>query len=200
MARPSDWDSRGVTRRTFLGAGAAAAGATLIAGNWSSLAKASAATASIPDADAPWIEATIPQIQALMDAGQLTSRQLVQSYLARIDALNPLLGAVIETNPQAVSIAAQMDNERRAGHIRGPMHGIPVIVKDNIATNDTMQTTAGSLALVNSRVPADAPLVANLRAAGAIILGKANLSEWANWRGWDSISGWSARGGFTVCP
>jgi amidase len=198
MARPSASISRGVTRRTFLGAGAAA-GAALAANNWSSLVQA-ATTRPVPYADAPWIEATIPQLQAMMRARQLTSRELVQGYLARIDALNPLLGAVIQTNPQAVSIAAQMDNDRRAGRVRGPLHGIPVIVKDNIATDDTMQTTAGSLALVNSHVPADAPLVAQLRAAGAIILGKANLSEWANWRGWDSISGWSARGGFTVCP
>jgi amidase len=197
MAGPSDRASRGVTRRAFLGAGAAT-GAALVVGNWPSFAKAAAA--KVPGTDAPWFDATIPQLQDLMNARQLTSRELVQGYLARIDALNPLLGAVIQTNPQAVSIAAQLDNERRAGRVRGPLHGIPVIVKDNIATKDTMQTTAGSLALLNSHVPADAPLVANLRAAGAIVLGKANLSEWANWRGWDSISGWSARGGFTVCP
>jgi amidase len=197
MAGPSE-SLRSVTRRTFLGAGAAAATA-LAASKWSSLLEA-ATTRPIPYGDAPWIEATIPQLQAMMNAGQLTSHELVQGYLARIDSLNPLLHAVIETNPQAVSAAARLDNERRAGHVRGPLHGIPVIVKDNIATNDTMQTTAGSLALLNSHVPADAPLVAQLRAAGAIILGKANLSEWANWRGWDSISGWSARGGFTVCP
>jgi len=190
--------SRGVSRRTFLGAGAAA-GAALAAGNWPSLLQA-AVTRPIPYAEAPWIEATIPQLQSLMTAGKLTSRELVQGYLARIEALNPLLHAVIETNSQAESIAARLDNERRAGRARGPLHGIPVLVKDNVATDDAMQTTAGSLALVNSRVPADAPLVAQLRAAGAVILGKANLSEWANWRGWDSISGWSARGGFTVCP
>ncbi len=197
MAGVLDRFARGVTRRTFLGA-SAATGAALVAGKWSALL--GAATTSVPYADAPWIEATIPQLQGMLNANQLTSRELVQGYLARIGALNPMLGAVIETNPQATAIASQMDNERRAGHVRGPLHGIPVLVKDNIATNDTMQTTAGSLALVNSQVPADAPLVANLRAAGAVILGKANLSEWANWRGWDSISGWSARGGFTVCP
>jgi len=190
----------GLTRRMFLGAGAAGS-AALLAGGWSSLLEAAPRPAMRYSGDgAPWIEATIPQLQAMMNSGQLTSRELVQAYLARIDSLNPLLHAVIETNSQAVSIAVQRDNERRAGRVRGPLHGIPVLVKDNIATDDTMQTTAGSLALVNSRVPADAPLVANLRAAGAILLGKANLSEWANWRGWDSISGWSARGGFTVCP
>jgi amidase len=107
---------------------------------------------------------------------------------------------VIETNPNAVSIAAQLDNERRSGRIRGLLHGIPVLLKDNIATDDNMQTTAGSLALVNSRVPGDAPIVARLRAAGAVVLGKSNLSEWANFRGDGSINGWSARGGFTRNP
>ena len=101
-----------------------------------------------------------------MASGQITSRELTKGYLQRIDNLNPLLHAVIETNPQAVSIAAGLDNERRAGYVRtGPLHGIPVIVKDNIATDDTMQTTAGSLALLNNHVAADAPLVAQLRAA-----------------------------------
>ena len=100
-----------------------------------------------------------------------------------IASLNPLLHAVIETNPNAVSIASRLDTERRAGLVRGPLHRIPVLVKDNIATLDNMQTTAGSLALVNSRVPADAVLVSQLRNAGAVILGKANLGEWANFRG-----------------
>jgi amidase len=137
-----------------------------------------------------------------MASGWLSSRELTQAYLMRIAQLNPLLGAVIETNPQAVSIAARLDHERRAGRVRGPLHGIPILVKDNIATDDHMQTTAGSLALVNSRVPADAPIVARLRAAGAVILGKANLSEWANFRGVHQpvLNGWSARGGFTRNP
>jgi amidase len=148
----------------------------------------------------PLFDATIPELQKLMATGRLTSRELTQSYLARIGRLNPLLHAVIETNPQAVSIAARLDNERRRGRIRGPLHGIPIIVKDNIAADDTMQTTAGSLALVRSRVPGDADLVRQLRQAGAVILGKANLSEWANFRGYGSYNGWSARGGFTRCP
>jgi amidase len=135
-----------------------------------------------------------------MTSGAMSSTDIVKGYLSRIDDLNPLLHAVIETNPQAISIAAQLDNERRAGRVRGPLHGIPVLLKDNIATGDTMQTTAGSLALLNSRVPGDAPLVQQLRDAGAVILGKGNLSEWANFRGFGSISGWSARGGFTRCP
>ena len=148
----------------------------------------------------PWLEATIPRLQTLMHTGRLTSRELTAGYLKRIAALNPLLGAVIETNPNAVAIAAQRDRERRRGRLRGPLHGIPILLKDNIATDDNMQTTAGSLALVNSRVPGDAPIVRRLRAAGAVILGKANLSEWANFRGFAPFNGWSARGGFTRDP
>jgi amidase len=115
--------------------------------------------------------------------------------------LNPLLNSVIETNPNAVSIAQHLDNERRRGHVRGPLHGIPVLVKDNIATDDNMQTTAGSLALLRSHVPADAVIIQQLREAGAVVLGKANLGEWANFRGNDNVYplavGWSARGGST---
>lgn len=188
-----------ISRRAFVGA-SAASGAALLTGGWGGLLSASRAAARpLPSGDGAWINATIPQLQAMMGSGQLTSRELTLGYLARIRDLNPLLHAVIETNPQAVAIAARLDNERRAGRLRGPLHGIPVIVKDNIATGDTMQTTAGSLALVNSRTPGDAPLVQQLRAAGAVILGKANLSEWANFRGF-SYNGWSARGGFTRCP
>jgi len=185
----------GLTRRAFLGAGVVG-GAALATGRLPSLFGASAAAAG----EEPWIEASIPQLQALMASGQFTSRELTLGYLQRIASLNPLLGAVIQTNPNAVSTAARLDNERRRGSIRGPLHGIPVLVKDNIATDDQMQTTAGSLALVNSQVPADAPIVARLRAAGAVILAKANLSEWANFRGFAPFNGWSARGGFTREP
>jgi amidase len=126
---------------------------------------------------------------------------LVMGYLRRIASLNPLLNSVIETNPNAVSIAQHLDNERRRGHVRGPLHGIPVLVKDNIATDDNMQTTAGSLALLRSHVPADAVIIQQLREAGAVVLGKANLGEWANFRGNDNVYplavGWSARGGST---
>jgi amidase len=187
-----------VTRRAFLGV-TAAGGAALLGGGLRSFVQASSSAAG-KVADGPWIEATIPQLQALMASGQLTSRDLTLRYLQRIAELNPLLGAVIQTNREAVATAARRDNERRAGRLRGPLHGIPVLVKDNIATDDTMQTTAGSLALVNSRVPADAPLVSRLRSAGAVILGKANLSEWANFRGFAPFNGWSARGGFTREP
>jgi amidase len=185
----------GITRRVFLGAGAAS-GAVLLSGRIGSLFTATISAA----ADQPWIESGVPELQAMMASGALTSRALTLGYLDRIRTLNPLLAAVIETNSQAVGIAAQLDAERRAGFIRGPLHGIPILVKDNIATSDTMQTTAGSLALVNSTVPADAPIVARLRAAGAVILGKANLSEWANFRGFAPFNGWSARGGFTRDP
>ncbi len=148
----------------------------------------------------PSVEVTIPQLQTLMSTGQLTSRDVTEACLGRIGALNPLLSAVIETNPNAVAIATSLDSERRAGQLRGPLHGIPILVKDNIATADALQTTAGSLALVDSRVPADAPIIARLRAAGAVILGKTNLSEWANFRGFAPFNGWSARGGFTRNP
>lgn len=144
-----------------------------------------------------------------MASRRLTSAELTEAYLRRIERLDPLLHAVIETNPEALDIAARRDRERRAGRVRGPLHGIPILVKDNIATNDAMGTTAGSLALVGSRVPRDARIVARLRAAGAVILGKANLSEWANFRGvvppairerGFHLNGWSARGGFTRNP
>jgi amidase len=195
--QPTDSRSNDVSRRAFLGT-TLTGSAALLTGGLASLAtsRSSAANASNP----PWLEATIPQLQSLFQSGQLSSRELTLGYLARIRQLNPLLSAVIETNPQAVAIAAQLDNERRHGHVRGPLHGIPVLVKDNIATDDNMQSTAGSLALVNSRVPADALIVARLRAAGAVILGKANLSEWANFRGFAPFNGWSARGGFTRDP
>ena len=193
-------DPRGVSRRRFLGA-TVAGGAALYAGGFPTRtwAATDASEAASP-ANAPWIEATIPRLQGLMAAGTLTSSELTQHYLQRIERLNPLLHAVIETNPDALAIAAHLDKQRRRGFLRGPLHGVPVLVKDNVATADRMRTTAGSLALRNSRVPADAVIVNRLRAAGAVILGKANLSEWANFRGNNSINGWSARGGFTREP
>jgi len=186
----------GVTRRTFLETGVAGS-AALLGGGLTTLFPTGADAANTS-----WVEKSIPQLQGLMASGRLTSRELTLGYLQRIAQLNPLLHAVIETNPEAAAIAARRDGERRAGFLRGPLHGIPILVKDNIATRDTMQTTAGSLALVNSRVPGDAPIVSRLRAAGAVILGKANLSEWANFRGFAPIdfNGWSARGGKTRDP
>jgi amidase len=144
-----------------------------------------------------------------MAAGSMSSAGLTEAYLRRIERLDPLLHSVIEANPEALAIAERRDRERRAGWVRGPLHGIPVLVKDNIATNDRMETTAGSLALVGSRVPRDARIVRRLRTAGAVVLGKANLSEWANFRGVVPpavrerdlyLNGWSARGGFTRNP
>jgi amidase len=148
-------------------------------------------------------EATLADLSARMARGELTSQALVERYIARIDALDragPTLRSVIETNPDALAIAARLDEERRAGHLRGPLHGIPVLLKDNVDTGDRMQTTAGSLALAGAPAPADAHLVGRLRQAGAVVLGKTNLSEWANIRASRSISGWSARGGLTRNP
>jgi amidase len=154
-------------------------------------------------ADFPYAEATIADLQAQLQSGRLTSVALTAAYVQRIqevDQAGPRLNAVIELNPDAAALAWALDQERKAGRVRGPLHGIPVLLKDNIATADKMQTTAGSLALVGTRPPYDAPLVAQLRAAGAVILGKTNLSEWANFRGEKSVSGWSARGGQTRNP
>ncbi|HXT16074.1 MAG TPA: amidase [Gemmatimonadaceae bacterium] len=148
-------------------------------------------------------EATIDDLQARMRDGRDTSQSLVQQYLGRIDALDqrgPALNAVIELNPDAGSIAAQLDGERKAGRVRGPMHGIPVLIKDNIDTGDRMHTTAGSLALADSIAARDSWVAERLRAAGAVIVGKTNLSEWANFRSTHSTSGWSGRGGQTHNP
>jgi amidase len=151
----------------------------------------------------PLEEATIAGLQALMASGRETSESLVAAYLKRIDELDrrgPALRAVIETNPDALAIARELDRERRDKGLRGPLHGIPVLIKDNIDTADRMETTAGSLALLGSKPTRDAFLVQRLRAAGVVILGKTNLSEWANFRSSWSSSGWSARGGQTRNP
>ncbi|HEY6930174.1 MAG TPA: amidase family protein, partial [Thermoanaerobaculia bacterium] len=175
----------------------AAGSAALLTGGLATFLRAPSALA-----DEIFLEATIPQLQALMASGQLTCKQLTKGYLDRIQSLNPLLHSVIEVNPNANAIASQLDNERRKGFLRGPLHGIPLLVKDNIATDDQMQTTAGSLAIYGNHVPADAPIIAQLRAAGALILGKANLGEWANFRSnipiFPLAVGWSARGGNTI--
>jgi amidase len=145
-------------------------------------------------------ELTIDDLQARLGSGAETSRSLVQQYLARIDALDqrgPSINAIIELNPDSQTIASQLDDERKAGRLRGPLHGIPVLIKDNIDTADKMHTTAGSLALADNLAARDAFVAERLRAAGAIILGKTNLSEWANFRSTHSTSGWSGRGGQT---
>lgn len=148
-------------------------------------------------------EATIGDLQQKMKAGQYTSADLTKLYLARIQAIDkagPKLNSVIEVNPDAMAIAEAMDKERKAGKIRGPLHGIPILVKDNIDTGDKMMTTAGSLALEGHKAAKDAFVMARLRDAGAVLLGKTNLSEWANFRSTRSSSGWSSQGGQTRNP
>lgn len=148
-------------------------------------------------------EMTIDELQEKMKNGTYTSRAITEMYLQRINDIDhegPELNSVIELNPDALAIADQADEERKAGKVRGPMHGIPVLLKDNIDTGDKMMTTAGSLALDGHKAAADAFIVKQLRAAGAVILGKTNLSEWANFRSDHSSSGWSSRGGQTKNP
>ncbi len=148
-------------------------------------------------------EATIAQLQEAMRKGLSTSVSITQSYIDRIRAIDqqgPALRSVIELNPDALSIAASLDEERKKGKIRGPMHGIPILIKDNINTGDKMMTTAGSLALLGHKAGEDAFIVRQLRLSGAVILGKTNLSEWANFRSEHSTSGWSSRGRQTKCP
>ena len=178
-------------RREFLVAAAVAATAA---------AEPAAPAASSPAAAPPDAieELSLAEIAAAFADGRMNSQQLTQRYLARIDQLDrrgPSLGSVIETNPRALEIASALDAERKTRGARGPLHGVPVLIKDNVETSDHMMSTAGSLALAGWYAPKDAPLVERLRAAGAVILGKSNLSEWANFRSTHSLSGWSGRGG-----
>lgn len=146
---------------------------------------------------------SIAELRHDLDSGEVTSEALVQAYLARIEAIDrhgPALHAVLAINPDALQQARALDAERSKKKLRGPLHGIPILLKDNIESADPMPTTAGSLALIDNVSHRDAPIVANLRAAGAIILGKTNLSEWANFRSTHSVSGWSAVGGLTKNP
>jgi amidase len=146
-------------------------------------------------------EATVAQLQAAMTSGQETARTILQAYVGRIAELDKKLNSIIEINPDAMWIAERMDVERKAGKVRGPLHGIPILIKDNLDTADKMKTTAGSLALVDAPAPKQDSFVAKqLRDAGAVILGKTNLSEWANFRSEHSSSGWSGRGGQTHNP
>ena len=148
-------------------------------------------------------EATLADLQAGMSSGRMTSRSITQQYIARIEELDrkgPALRHVLEINPDALSIADSLDQERKSGRVRGPLHGIPILLKDNIDTADRMTTTAGSLALEGSIPLQDAFIAAKLRSAGAVLLGKANLSEWANFRSTHSSSGWSGRGGQAKNP
>ncbi len=153
-------------------------------------------------------EITIPELQEGMKSGKYTARSLVEKYLERIEEVDtprtdkrgPAINAIIELNPDALSISDALDQERKAKGPRGPLHGVPVLIKDNIDTADKMMTTAGSLALVGSKPAKDSFVAQRLRASGAVIVGKTNLSEWANMRSSHSVSGWSGRGGLTKNP
>lgn len=148
-------------------------------------------------------EYSISEIQKLMEVGKITAKQLTRNYLTRINKIDkngPKINSVIEINPDALQIAEKLDAETKDKNIRGPLHGIPLVIKDNITTEDNMMTTAGSLALGGYKATQDAFIIHRLREAGAIILGKTNLSEWANFRSTRSTSGWSSRGGQTLNP
>lgn len=191
-------------RRSFLkqglAVGAGAAAAPLLSG-CGTTKQEPAAPAGVPAFALE--EATVADLQAKMQSGELTSARITELYLERIAAVDrggPRINSVLVTNPDAMSLAASADTERKAGKVRGPLHGIPVLLKDNIDTADGMKTTAGSLALKDSTAVRDAGIVQRLRDAGAVILGKVNLSEWANIRSNRSTSGWSAVGGLTRNP
>lgn len=198
-----------IDRRTFVASSLASA-----AGLGTVVALAPVAAAASPDATSPdaasqppdafpFADVGVAELQLRMTKGTLSSRSLTAAYLGRITAIDragPMLRSVIELNPDALAIATERDAERRAGRVRGPLHGIPVLIKDNIDSADRMQTTAGSLALVGKPAPRDAFIVERLREAGAVLLGKTNLSEWANFRSTRSTSGWSGRGGQTRHP
>ncbi|MDT8450386.1 MAG: amidase [Wenzhouxiangellaceae bacterium] len=186
---PGSADSRRNFLKGVIAAGAVGAGSSL------GLAASDARARSIPPGDsesARLANASIAELQALMDSGRLTSHRLVQIFLSRINRIDVRggLNNVLELNPDALAIARDLDMERRTSGPRGPLHGIPFLVKDNYDSADRMGTRAGSLALVGDPPPQDSTAVAKLREAGAVLLGKANLSEWANFRGFDSSSGW----------
>lgn len=192
-----------IDRRTFLRYGAYTGALATAGPALPGLARAAAQPPRPARGDFPFEEATIEQLQAAMEAGELTSRELTQAYIDRIDAVDHSgmrLNSVLEVNAEALAIADRLDREREEGLVRSPLHGIPVLLKDNIATLDRMQTTAGSLALLGSIPPRDAFTARGLREAGAVLLGKANLSEWANFRSFQSSSGWSGRAGQCLNP
>jgi amidase len=196
MNGPRSLVEKPLDRRRFLRLGAAAAAAPAVAGVLVERARANPPHQELEDA-------TIAELQAEMTRGRLTAERLVRQYLQRIEQLDrrgPSVNSVLEVNPDADEIARSLDRERRDGRVRGPLHGIPILLKGNIDTADRMATTAGSLALVGRAPALDATVAAKLREAGAIILGKANLSEWANFRSFHSSSGWSGVGGQTLNP
>lgn len=181
-------------RRTFFKTTALSGSALALTG------VAACATSSKPKeeinlVDFEFNEITIDELQQKMESGELTSLAICEKYLSRIEKIDPILKSVIELNPDALEIAQKLDDERKEGKTRGVLHGIPILFKDNIDTGDKMQTTAGSLALEGNIAPKDAFIIKKMREAGAVVLGKTNLSEWANFRSTNSSSGWSGRGG-----
>jgi amidase len=205
-AAPHGDAARAVSRRHFLQLGAVAGAGVSLSGAVAPHGAAAAAQSGDPDtikAPSEFNEATIAQLQAAMATGHTSAVELTRFYLDRIAAIDrggPILNSIIELNPDALAIAEQVDDLRRQGKVLGPLHGIPIVLKDNIDTGDKMQTTAGSLSLAGQPALADSTVAAKLRAGGAVILGKANLSEWANFRSSNSTSGWSGRGGLTNNP
>ena len=191
-----------MNRRQFFQVGAAATATAATLAGLPGIALADARSFSDPG-PADLIEVTIAELQARMAAGKLTALELVKEYHARIEAIDrhgPKVNSVLELNPDAEAIARELDEERRKHGPRGPLHGIPMLLKDNIDTHDRMHTTAGSLALLGSTPPLDATVAKRLRDAGVVLLGKLNLSEWANFRSTNSSSGWSGRGGQCLNP
>jgi len=200
-----------MNRRNFLKNGSAAGlavGALSIA-SCSPPAEKKTEEEKVPASESPFLksfeldELTITQLQQMMQQNEYTARLIAETYLKRIDQIDrygPRLRSVIEVNPDALHIADEMDKERKAGKIRGPLHGIPILIKDNIETGDQMMTTAGSIALDGNKASRDAFIIKKLRESGAVLLGKTNLSEWANFRSTRSSSGWSSRGGQTKNP
>ncbi|HTR26504.1 MAG TPA: amidase [Terriglobales bacterium] len=199
-----------ITRRSFLNSATLAASTTALI---PALAVASEHGTSTKPAQAyqprPFDleEITISDLQDGLKSGKFTARSLVEKYWSRVSEIDmrddpghPVLNSILEMNPDALAVADKLDQERKSGNVRGPLHGIPILIKDNIATDDRMMTTAGSLALVGAKAAKDSGVAQKLRAAGAIILGKTNLSEWANIRSSHSTSGWSGRGGQTKNP
>src|SRR2546427_1651969 len=192
-ATPAQRTPQELSRRNFLQLGALAGAAAAVTG--ARPVRSPRAEIS-PQGDLT--AATVAELQAAMTAGQVTAFSLANAYLTRIatlDQAGPKVNSIIEVNPDAQAIAQKLDAERRAGRVRGPLHGIPVVLKDNVDTGDRMQTAAGSLGLVGTPPRRDSTVAAKLRDAGAVILGKTTLSEWANFRGFSSSSGWSGRGG-----
>lgn len=190
----------GMSRRSFI-KGSVVAAATASAGGL--VLPREVQAAADPGGPFRWTEATMADLQASMASGEVSARALVRDYVDRIEAIDwdgPQLNSIMELNPDAEAIAADLDRERARGRVRGPLHGIPVVLKDCIATDDRMETTAGSLALLGAKAPRDAGIVKTLRDAGAVILGKTNMSEWNGFFGWPNRGGWSARAGIGRNP